>query len=256
MRIGLMGAVAVAALTTLGSPVLAQPAPWSANGVLEDGDRQLPEGNRYDDHALRLEAGQRYRISVDSEAFDPVAQLRRAGQEAVLAENDDSGGTLNSRITYTPAESGDYVLRIHGFSPDMRGAYSARAETVAPPPAPITTPGTPTPVTGTWLRWVGDLAATDPAREERHYDDYLVRFEAGQSRYILVDSAAFDPMVQVMSVDGRDSEPPATLSEDDDNGVGLNSLLVFEAGEAGDYIIRVTSFGQGSTGGYRLWISQ
>ena len=28
---------------------------------------------------LRLEAGQRYRISVNSEAFDPVARLYRAG---------------------------------------------------------------------------------------------------------------------------------------------------------------------------------
>lgn len=255
MRIGLMSAVAVAALTAFGSPVLAQPAAWSAEGALADSDRQLPEGNRYDDHALRLEAGQRYRISVDSEAFDPVAQLRRAGQDAVVAENDDSAG-LNPRINFTPSESGDYTLRVYGYSTDGRGAYVARAETLAPAPPPITTPGTPTPVTGTWLRWDGDLSATDPAREERHYDDYLVRFEAGQSRYILVDSAAFDPMVQVMSVDGRDSEPPATLSQDDDNGVGLNSLLVFEAGEAGDYIIRVTSFGQGSTGGYRLWVSQ
>jgi hypothetical protein len=77
-----------------------------------------------------------------------------------------------------------------------------------------------------------------------------------QSRYIIVDSAAFDTMVQVMSVDGRDSEPPAALGQDDDNGVGLNSLLVFEAGEAGNYIIRVTSFGQGSAGAYRLWVSQ
>jgi hypothetical protein len=255
MRIGLMSAVAIAALTAFGSPLLAQSAPWSADGALEDSDRQLSEGNRYDEHALRLEAGQRYRISVDSEAFDPVAELRRAGQDEVVAENDDGAG-LNSRINFTPSEGGDYVLRVRGYSPDGRGAYVARAEAAAPSPPPIATPGTPTPVSGTWLRWDGDLAATDSVREERRYDDYLVHFEAGQSRYILADSAAFDTMVQVISVDGRDSEPPATLSEDDDNGVGLNSLLVFEAGESGDYIIRVTSFGQNSTGAYRLWVSQ
>jgi hypothetical protein len=63
-------------------------------------------------------------------------------------------------------------------------------------------------------------------------------------------------MVQVIALDGRENEPPATLGEDDDNGPGLNSLLVFEAGEAGDYIIRVTSFGTNSTGAYRLWVSQ
>ena len=255
MRIGLMNAVAVAALMAAGSPVLAQPAPWSATGALEDSDRQLPDGNRYDEHMLRLEAGQRYRISVDSEAFDPVAQLRRSGQEDVLAENDDSAG-LNPRINFTPSESGSYMLRVHGYSSDGRGAYVAQAQTLPPAPPPITTPGTPTPVSGTWLRWDGDLSGADPLSEDRHYDDYLVRFEAGQSRYIIVDSAAFDTMVQVMSVEGRDSEPPAALGSDDDNGPGLNSLLVFEAGEAGDYVIRVTSFGQSSTGAYRLWVSQ
>jgi hypothetical protein len=111
-------------------------------------------------------------------------------------------------------------------------------------------------VTGTWLRWDGELTASDPARDDRHYDDYVVRFEAGQTRYIIVDSAAFDTMVQVMNAEGRESEPPQALGEDDDNGPGLNSLLVFEAGEAGDYIVRVTSFGGGSSGAYRLWVSQ
>ena len=63
-------------------------------------------------------------------------------------------------------------------------------------------------------------------------------------------------MVQVIASMAATANRRPRSSEDDDNGVGLNSLLVFEAGEAGDYIIRVTSFGQGSTGAYRLWVSQ
>jgi hypothetical protein len=255
MRIGLMSAVAMTALTAFSAPLAAQPA-WSGQGQLEDSDRQMPEGgNRYDDHVVRLQGGQRYRISVDSEAFDPVAQLRRSGQDEVLAQNDDSAG-LNPRINFTPTESGDYVLRVYGYSSEGRGAYTANAAVLPPSPPPIRTPGTPTPVSGTWLRWDGNLSETDPASEDRHYHDYLVHFEAGQSRYIIVDSVAFDTMVQVIAMDGRDSEPPAALSSDDDNGPGLNSLVVFEVPEAGDYIVRVTSFGQGSTGAYRLWVSQ
>jgi hypothetical protein len=253
MRIGLMAAASMAALTAFAAPASAQI--WSGQGTLADSDPQMEEGNRYDDHRLQLQAGQRYRISVDSEAFDPVARLIRVGQAEPVAENDDSAG-LNPRINYTPSEGGDYILRVYGYSSDGRGAYSARVDTLAPPPPPITTPGTPTPVTGTWMRWEGALAESDPSREDRHYDDYLVRFEAGQARYILVDSASFDTMVQVMTVQGRDSEPPALMDEDDDGGLDLNSLLVFRASEAGDYIIRVTSFGQNSTGAYRLWVSQ
>ena len=254
MRMRLMTAVAATALLAFSAPLVAQPV-WSGEGQLQDSDPQMEEGRRFDEHRLQLQAGQRYRISVDSDAFDPVARLSRAGATEPVAENDDSAG-LNPRFTYAPSESGEYVLRVYGYSPDGRGAYTARVEALPPPPPAITTPGTPTPVTGTWLRWDGALTESDSSREERHYDDYLVRFEAGQSRYILVDSAAFDTMVQVISLDGRDSEPPAMLGQDDDNGVGLNSLLVFEAGEAGDYIIRVTSFGENSTGAYRLWVSQ
>lgn len=255
MRIQLLIAASTAALISVASPAVAQSPVWSGGGELTDSDPQMEEGRRYDDHRLQLQAGQRYRVSVDSEAFDPVARLSRVGQEQAVAENDDSSG-LNPRITHTPSESGDYILRVYNYSPDSRGAYTARLETLPPPPPAISTPGTPTPVSGTWLRWDGALAEGDASREERRYDDYLVRFEANQSRYIIVDSAAFDTMVQVMPVDGRDNEPPSVMAADDDNGVGLNSLLVFEAGEAGDYIVRVTSFGPNSTGAYRLWVSQ
>jgi hypothetical protein len=63
-------------------------------------------------------------------------------------------------------------------------------------------------------------------------------------------------MIQILRADQRDSDPLQTLDGDDDTGVGFNSLLAFRAEEAGDYIVRVTSFGQNSTGAYRLWVSQ
>lgn len=256
MRIALFASTTLALLALQAAPALAQSETWSGNGRLEDSDAQTSEGSRYDDHAIRLEAGQRYRISVNSEEFDPVAQLRRAGSPDPVAENDDSDG-LNPRITYTPTESGNYSLRVYGFSSDGRGAYSARVEALPPAPPPITTPGTPTPVTGTWLLWQGELSATDAEAGERHYDDYLIRFEAGQSRYISLEALGeLDPMIQIVRADRRDSDPLEMIDGDDDTGVNVNSLLAFRAEEAGDYIIRVTSFGAGATGAYRLWVSQ
>lgn len=253
MRIGLMTAASVAALIAFASPAAAQI--WSGGGTLTDSDAQLTEGNRYDDIPLQLQAGQRYRISVDSEAFDPVAQLRRAGDTQPVAENDDSAG-LNPRINISLPESGDYILRVYGYSADGRGAYTARVDALPPAQPPITTPGTPTPVSGTWLRWDGELSVTDGSYQDRHYDDYVVRFEAGQTRYISLEAPSIDPMIQIIRADQRDNDPPQTLDGDDDTGVGFNSLLAFRADEAGDYIVRVTSFGQNSTGAYRLWVSQ
>lgn len=257
MRIALFASTALAVLAMHAAPALAQSETWSGSGRLEDSDAQTGDGNRYDDHAIRLEAGQRYRISVNSEEFDPVAQLRRAGSPDPVAENDDGDG-LNPRINYTPTESGNYSLRVYGYSSDGRGAYSALVEPLPPAPPPITTPGTPTPVTGTWLLWQGELSTSDGLAGDRHYDDYLVRFEAGQARYISLEALGgeLDPMIQVIRADRRDSDPLEMIDGDDDTGVNVNSLLAFRAEEAGDYVIRVTSYGQGATGAYRLWVSR
>lgn len=254
MRFLLVASTALAVLAT--SPAFAQGQVWSGNGTLADSDRSTEDGHRYDDHVVRLEAGQRYRISLDSDAFDAVLRLYRSTSDEPVAENDDGGESLNSRISYQPTVSGDYVLRATSYSADGRGAYSARVETQAPLPPPVTTPGQIVSATGTWSLWQGTLTNADPDMEGRHYRDYLIRVEAGQTRYISLTASDFDPMVQVFAAAERGNDTPMTLDEDDDGGVGLNSFLVFAPDEAGDYIVRVMSFGSEGTGAYTLYVSQ
>jgi hypothetical protein len=269
MRLILASASALAlALTLAGAPAAAQ-EPQRITGALEDGDAQLPlptepvteaegqtpsptQAHRYDDHQIRLEAGRRYRISLNSEEFDPVARLYRAGQEDPVAENDDSGESLNSRISFAPTESGDYRFRVTGYSAEARGPYSVEVAMLAPLPEPITrfqrTEAT------IWRSYLGEIGADDPQDEEgKRFDDYRISFAAGQSRLIWVDSAAFDSMVQIYRIDAREG---AALAMDDDNGGGLNALLTFTAEEAGDYVVRVTSFDGEQTGPYRLRVSE
>lgn len=253
MRIVLAASAAALAAAWLGAPAAAQPAgaPWSSEGRLDDSDSQDAEGHRYDEHALRLEAGRRYRISAASDEFDTYIRLFRAGDSEPVAENDDFEG-LNSRIAYTPEETGTYMLRVSAFSPDGRGAYDARAEEVPPLPPPVTT-GTSVPASGAWTLWQAELAATDPDRDGRHFDDYLVRMRAGETRLILAESETVDTLVWVLPAADREGEP---IDLDDDAGAGLNALLGFRAEEDGDYIVRVTTFSPGETGAYRLWVSQ
>ena len=161
MRI-VTNAVSFAALVVaLGAfPAAAQDTgpPRTIAGELQDSDSQGDEEHRYDDHRIHLDAGQRYRLSVNSEAFDPMARLLRPGQTDAIAENDDYGESLNARISYTPTESGDYVLRVLGFAADARGAYTASVEVLPPLPAPIATPPQSTE-SSTW--------ATSPSRTGR-----------------------------------------------------------------------------------------
>lgn len=233
------------------------PVPWSTSGLLEDSDSggEGSEGQRHDEFPIRLEAGRRYRLSVDSSAFDPVATLLGPGGGEEVARNDDSGGTLNSRIAYSPRENGDYVLRVSSFAEDGRGAYRAGAELMPPLPPPVSTPGTSVSVNGSWTLWQGELGEADPDNDGRRFDDYLIRVEAGQRRYISLEGNGFDALVQIVRPATRESDTPDILDQDDDAGAGLNAFLVFAPEEAGDYIVRVTSVGGGAAGAYRLWIS-
>lgn len=231
------------------------PVPWSTSGVLEDRDgTEGDEGARHDDHVLRLEAGRRYRLTAESEAFDPVATLHAPGRGEEVARNDDSGGTLNSRIAYSPPETGDYVLTVSSFAADGRGAYRATAELAPPLPPPVSAPGERVSASGSWSLWQGALDASDPDHDGRRFDDYLIRVEAGRRRYVSLEGNGFDALVQVLRPATRESDSPEILDQDDDAGAGLNAFLVFAPEEAGDYIVRVTSVGEGG-GAYRLWIS-
>lgn len=251
---------ALAAAAFFAAPASAQSTPWTASGELTDSDAQLPlaegeeaggERHRYDDLNIRLEAGQRYRITLNSDAFDTYARLLRNGE--TIAENDDFGDSLNSRINFSATDGGDYVLRVSGYAADARGAYTAEVAQQAPLPAPVSQPTRNVPVTGTWALYEGTLSADDPDRDGKHYDDVLIHVAAGQVRYISLEGVGFDAMVEVYGVNDREGSPIVT---DDDTGAGFNSLLVFDPEEAGDYIVRVTSFSEGASGSYRLWVSQ
>jgi hypothetical protein len=232
---------------------VAVPGPDAEEELVEGQDPTPAANHRYDDHRIRLEAGRRYRLSVNSEAFDPIARLYRAGENEPVAENDDSNESLNSRIVYSPAASGDFILRVTGFSAEARGAYQAEVAALPPLPEPATLYQHMDATI--WRTYDGAITSSDPALDGdgRHYDDYRVNFAAGQTRLIWLDAAGFDTLVQVFRMSDREGEP---LASDDDSGGGLNSLVAFRAEEAGDYVIRVTSFDGEDGGPYRLRVSE
>lgn len=240
-----------ASLATLPPLPPARALPLEASGRIEAGG----EGGspRYDEYVLRLEAGQRYIIRVASSDFDSLARLLQAGSEAVVAENDDDGEGLNSRISFVPSESGDYVLRAGPLAAEGRGAYTVSAEPAPPLPAPQSVFNRMQ--MAPWQVYDGTLTSRDgEGTNGARVDDYLVHFDAGQERMIALDSPDFDTVVQVLRVDAREGGEP--LASNDDNGNVLSSLMIFRAEEAGDYIIRVTAFSADGRGSYRLRVSQ
>jgi hypothetical protein len=219
--------MAAIAIALIAAPAWAQ-APWSAAGELTDNDSVSDEQRRYDDHVVRLEAGQRYRISVDSTAFDPVARLYREGATGTpVAENDDSDG-LNPRISYSPPTSGDFVLRVAAFGADGRGAYTAGV--AALPPLP---PSVPVPWSTSGRIETGD--STETGTDGRRYDEYSLRLEGGRRYRFSVDASDFDPLARLYRA-GSDE----VVAENDDSGGTLNSLISYRPTESGDYVLRIS----------------
>jgi hypothetical protein len=174
------------------------------------------------------------------------------GGDHVLAEDDDSGTGFNARLLFTPQVAGSYRIRVIGVFPTLTGTYSLRIERAPPLPDPHLVNSAPESTT-TWISLTGQLKPESPAMEGRYFEDYLVRLGLHDELYIRLDSSDFDPLIQVLSATNREGSP---LASDDDSGPGTNSLLLFNATEAGDYVIRVTSFGPNKSGSYRLRIGR
>jgi hypothetical protein len=116
-----------------------------ANGRLEAGDATLQDKTYFDSWIFEGRGGQRVTITMRSDAFDAYLLLRRGapGQGAVLAEDDDSGGGSNARLTVTLPESGAYTVVANSYQAGT-GPYTlvVEADPARPGPAPSPSPGT------------------------------------------------------------------------------------------------------------------
>ncbi|MDP8994233.1 MAG: hypothetical protein M3N07_04490 [Pseudomonadota bacterium] len=221
-------------------------------GSLAAGDPRIEELGHYDDYRIRLRAGERVRISVDSEQFDPMVRIYGAtDMHEPIAENDDSGDSLNSRLSFGAPEAGEYIVRVLSYEPGAVGAYRLRAEALPPLPAPVTRPTSTSTLTVRIFQ--GSLAAGDADSDGHHFDDYQITLTQGQTLFVSLESEALDPVVMVL--DGRYRDGGNAFAINDDMGETLNSGLVFQAPQSGNYVIRATSFAPGETGAYTLKVA-
>jgi hypothetical protein len=93
-------------------------------GRLEEGDQTMNDGTYADVWTFQGTGGHAVTIDVRSDEFDTYGQLLNAAGDR-LAEDDDSGGALNSRITFTLPASGQYQIVVNNFGDSRRsGVYS------------------------------------------------------------------------------------------------------------------------------------
>ena len=99
--------------------------PLLQNGVLEEGDNQLPSDKSfYDTYAFSGNAGQSVTISIESADFDTYVMLIDPEYKQI-AENDDiSQENRNSAITIELPKNGTYVVIVNSVDASGKGNYT------------------------------------------------------------------------------------------------------------------------------------
>jgi hypothetical protein len=204
--------------------------------ALGAGDPTIPEGLPYEDWQLRLERGQRVQIDMDAldpdgdgddMGFDTYLELRRSGAEEELASNDDRPGSLNSRIRYTVAESGDYVVRARPLASTEGGAYVLRVGAAPPPPVEVAL------ADGRTSGRVDSRTPLSESMEGFRTDLYSFAGVAGERVSLALQSAAPNVMMHLADAEGR----PVSYAEAMEGRATLLAILP----AAGRYPIRSTS---------------
>ena len=91
--------------------------------ALADGDGQLQTGELYDEVVLLLDAGDRRRIEMRSDAFDPY--LIATGPGDARVENDDcADGATDACVVLVASEPGEWRIVATSRRSGERGAYT------------------------------------------------------------------------------------------------------------------------------------
>lgn len=98
----------------------------TVEGRLGDGDAQAPDGAWTDVWAYRGTAGETITVAQRSEDFDSFIYFGRMvdGEWMAMGLDDDSGGGLDSELTVTLPESGEYLIRATSLLTGEEGAYT------------------------------------------------------------------------------------------------------------------------------------
>lgn len=191
-------------------------------------------------HKVKLQKGKTYTIDLVSEDFDAFLRLLSPGGDQ-LAEDDDSGGNLNSRVQFSPAQNGEY--QVVATSLDQKtGNYTLTVRAAAPLVAKKIKAGDTV---------MDTFVGTDPNLPEirKRGRPYTIEMKADKTYTIDLMSNQFDAFLILRDKAGKQ------LAFDDDGGEGLNSRLRFQCPADGSYTIVATGLGS-PVGEYTLQVRE
>jgi hypothetical protein len=94
-------------------------------GILTATDPIIGEGRHGQAWSLKGQGGQLYTVDLASSEFDCYIMLVGPGIEGPI-EDDDSGGDLDSRLSFSLPEDGSYRVIVTSAGPGETGAFEMR----------------------------------------------------------------------------------------------------------------------------------
>ena len=214
-------------------PGLLATGQWSA----QDCESQFRPGNRARHFEFEVAVGGRVRIELTSGTADSYLYLL-AADGTRIAEDDDSGASLNARIerdlvpgTYTIETTTVGAPTHESADFDLSVEFVEGCDLI---PLGALTPDAPITASGSWSR---DTCGSRIVVAHPAYNYLFQLPEPGRVRIDLT-SPNGDPVASLATVDG------VVIGANDDGGVGVNSLIS-QYLPAGAYIIEATTYSRG-----------
>lgn len=208
-------------------------------GELMSWSDRLDNGTPYALHIIDAEAGEELEISMSSNDFDSYLQLWDA-DETVFAIDDDSGGSLNSRLSFVVPAHGRYVIVANSVGEDATGSYEImlRRKSIEAEIA-----------SGDIEILTGDLTENqEQLADGTSIAAHEIQANAGERLDISMMAGGFDAYLIVF--DGQENK----LAEDDDSGGGTNARLSMIAPENGTYRVVANSYSSDEGGPYTITV--
>jgi hypothetical protein len=205
------------------------------DGALSDSDVNNPNrsGRKSDNYQLaNFTVGQPINVILSSLDFDAYLQLINGDTGRIIDFNDNYNSTNNSRLTFTPSEGINYVVRVTSSEVEQLGNYTLRTREV---------------LSGLGDKIEGKISETDanyPGSSNYYIDEYeLSNLTIGQFFALELKTENFNPYLELIN---RDTDEIITVY-----GSG-SSRIVFTPSNGINYGVRVTSYYGNQTGNYTL----
>jgi hypothetical protein len=215
----------------------------SVDGLLLNVRREWTEddplytnGSAFKDFTLDLKKGYTYTIDLISRdaGVDPYLYLEDSNRE-VVAEDDDSGGGLNSRLSFAPSKDGKYRIIATTLNQTL-GTFQLKVKAERQ-----------------LMSIEDELTINDVPYRNGHYCK-IIKLKLKARHIYTIDlvqrEGGWDPYLYL------ENDKMEVLAQDDDSGGMLNARLRYVPKQTGEYRIIATTFAPDMVGGFRLTVRE